>query len=410
MIVGILFSFLLILPVYASSTSEKIKELEKEKEATKENAKSTKDRISELENSKGSLESYLGNLNTQLTEISNQLYDLEIQLMIKEEEILLTKEDLENAKSQEAKQYADMKLRIQFMYENGNNAYMDILLSSDSISDLLNKAEYIAKVTEYDRKMLIKYQETKETIANTEKILAQEEAQLLAIQGEVTAKQQSVAALMESTSVEILQYSNEISDAEDLAFMYESQLEEQESSLSDLKAQKAAEEAAAKKAAELAAAKKAAAEAATKNSNTNKDQTTIPAPNNNDNTGGTPSTPSVPSTDASSASDLALLAAIIQCEADGESYEGKLAVGSVVMNRVRSGSYPNTILGVLYQKSQFAPVTSGRFAIVLAKGANSTCVAAAQEVLNGNITIHTLHFRTVVPWISGIVIGNHVFY
>lgn len=407
-IAGIFFSFLLIVPVYASSTTEKIKELEKEKETTEENAKSTKDRISELENSKGSLESYLGNLNTQLTEISNQLYDLEIQLMIKEEEILLTKEDLENAKAQEAKQYADMKLRIQFMYENGNNAYMDILLSSDSISDLLNKAEYIAKVTEYDRKMLIKYQETKETIANTEKTLEQEEAQLLAIQEEVAAKQQSVAALMESTSVEIVQYSNEISVAEELALMYEAQLEEQESSISDLKAQKAAEEAAAKKAAEVAAAKKAAAEAAAKNSNTNNGGTTNSPSNSTDNTSG--NTGGTPSNDASSASDLALLAAIIQCEAGGESYEGKLAVGSVVMNRVRSGSYPNTILGVLYQKSQFAPVTSGRFAIVLAQGANSTCVAAAQEILNGNITIHTLHFRTVVPWISGIVIGNHVFY
>lgn len=397
MIVGIFIFLLFAVPVYASSTADKIKELEEEKKNTEASVKSTEERISELENSKGSLESYLGNLNTQLTEISDQLYDLEIKLMEKEEEILLTKQDLENAKAQESKQYEDMKMRIQFMYENGNSGYLVLLLSSDSISDLLNKAEYITKITEYDRKMLLKYQETKETIANVEKQLEKEEAELLALQEEVTKKQQSVNALMEDTSVEIAQYSTEIASAEEQALQYEAQLEQQENNLKDLKTQKAAEEAAAKKAAEAAAAKKAAEVAAAANATSTPN---TPSGSTNEN----------PSNEASSASDLALLAAIIQCEADGESYEGKLAVGSVIMNRVNSGYYPNSILGVLYQKSQFAPVTSGRFAIVLSRGANSTCVAAAGEVLNGNITVNTLHFRTAVPWISGIVIGNHVFY
>ena len=110
------------------------------------------------------------------------------------------------------------------------------------------------------------------------------------------------------------------------------------------------------------------------------------------------------------ASDLALLAALIQCEADGESYEGKLAVGSVVLNRVSSSHFPNTIAGVIYQGGQFSPVASGRFASVLAGGANSTCTQAAQEVLGGNITLSCLYFRRNDGSIPGTVIGNHVFY
>ena len=111
-----------------------------------------------------------------------------------------------------------------------------------------------------------------------------------------------------------------------------------------------------------------------------------------------------------SAEDLELLACIIQCEAEGEPYAGKLAVGSVVLNRVASSSFPNTIVGVIYQPGQFSPVASGRMAARVAAGANSECRQAAQEVLNGNITVPYLYFRRDNGTIDGYVIGHHVFY
>ena len=111
-----------------------------------------------------------------------------------------------------------------------------------------------------------------------------------------------------------------------------------------------------------------------------------------------------------SAEDLELMACIIQCEAEGEPYIGKLAVGSVVMNRVASSSFPNTIMGVIYQSGQFSPVASGRMAARLAAGANSECYQAAQEVLNGNITVPYLYFRRDNGTIDGYVIAHHVFY
>ena len=111
-----------------------------------------------------------------------------------------------------------------------------------------------------------------------------------------------------------------------------------------------------------------------------------------------------------SAEDLELLACIIQCEAEGEPYIGKLAVGSVVLNRVASSSFPNTIMGVIYQSGQFSPVASGRMAARLAAGANSECYQAAQEVLDGNITMPYLYFRRDNGTIDGYVLGHHVFY
>lgn len=145
---------------------------------------------------------------------------------------------------------------------------------------------------------------------------------------------------------------------------------------------KAAEEEAARKAAEQAAqkeaAKAAAAEAAVAKQSV------------------------ITSTD-----DLTLLAAIIQIEAGSECYEGQVAVGAVVMNRVLSGSYASTIEGVIFQKGQFS---TSRMSGVVAKGPKASCVQAAQEAMAGvDPTGGLLHFRRAGSK-SGYIIGNHVFY
>ena len=85
---------------------------------------------------------------------------------------------------------------------------------------------------------------------------------------------------------------------------------------------------------------------------------------------------------SASDSELALLAAIIQCEAGGESHTGKVAVGAVIMNRVRSSQFPNSITEVVYQSGQFSPVASGILSSVLSQGARSDCYQAAQEALD----------------------------
>ena len=106
-----------------------------------------------------------------------------------------------------------------------------------------------------------------------------------------------------------------------------------------------------------------------------------------------------------------LLAALVQCEAGCESYEGQLAVASVVMNRVRSGAYPNSIHGVIYASGQFTPALNGKVHTVYESGRiNPSCVKAAEEAISGVSNVGDMtHFRRNNGR-DGLVIGNHVFY
>ena len=106
-----------------------------------------------------------------------------------------------------------------------------------------------------------------------------------------------------------------------------------------------------------------------------------------------------------------LLAALIQCEAGGESYEGQVAVGAVVMNRVRSAAYPDSIHGVIYASGQFTPAMTGKLNRVYESGRiYESCIRAAEEALSGVSNVGGLtHFRRNNGR-EGLVIGNHVFY
>lgn len=113
---------------------------------------------------------------------------------------------------------------------------------------------------------------------------------------------------------------------------------------------------------------------------------------------------------AASYDDVTLLAALIQCEAGSECYEGQLAVGAVVMNRLRSG-YAGSISGVIYQRGQFSPASNGRLESVLSRGVSGSCLQAAQEAINGADNVNgAKNFKRASSGQAGIVIGNHVFY
>ena len=110
--------------------------------------------------------------------------------------------------------------------------------------------------------------------------------------------------------------------------------------------------------------------------------------------------------------DRKLLANIIYCEAGGESDEGKLAVGAVVINRVLSSKYPDSVVGVIYQPYQFSPVRSGRLELALSVDrATPSCYKAADEAMAGKTNVgQCLYFRTPIDGLTGIRIGGHIFY
>ena len=113
---------------------------------------------------------------------------------------------------------------------------------------------------------------------------------------------------------------------------------------------------------------------------------------------------------AASYDDVTLLGALIQCEAGSEPYEGQLAVGAVVMNRLRAG-YAGSISGVIYQGGQFTPASNGMLQGVLSSGVSGSCIQAAQEAINGVDNVNgATSFRRAGSGMGGTVIGNHVFF
>lgn len=412
---------------------EDIEGLKKQKEQAKEEAESLKGEAS-------SLEGELKEFNNSLASVVAELNETEEKLGSTRASLEATRKDLAAAKKKEKEQYASMKKRIQFMYEMDTEGMLEVLLSAENFADFLSKGEYIISIHNYDREMLEEYQNTKEEIAGKEQKLTEDEKLLAELQEEQEGKKQELAALVDSTSDKLGAAKKQLAAAQADVEAYEAKIEQQKAYEAELEKQKAAEDA--KRMEEIRQQeeemrKKKLQENSSGNGSTDSRRDPSGSIGNSGSSGssgsigsgssgsggstgngssgsgggtGSGSGGTGGSSSAQSSSDLALLAALIQCEAGGESYEGKLAVGSVVMNRVSSSHFPNTVAGVIYQGGQFSPVASGRFASVLAKGADRSCTQAAGEVLGGNITIGTLYFRVNDGSIPGTVIGNHVFY
>lgn len=114
---------------------------------------------------------------------------------------------------------------------------------------------------------------------------------------------------------------------------------------------------------------------------------------------------------AANVDEVTLLGAIIQCEGGNQSYDGQLAVGAVIANRIKSSRYPNSVYDVVFQKGQFGPVANGALEKRLNKGVGETALAAAQAALDGqDNTGGALHFKRASSGHAGVVIGAHVFY
>ena len=362
------------LSAYALTTQEKINQKEEEKKQTQDNLAQTQENIDGMQQQQNSLKGELNNLNNQLEEVGNNLAELEDKIDVKEQEISDTLAALEQAQQTADNQYEAMKKRIKYMYEMGDFQLLESMLTEGSFSDMLNYFDYVNALSAYDRKMLVQYRETRDSIAQKEVELEQEKQELADYKVSVEAEQSRVSGLVSSTSNSIAQYGNQISQAEAEAEAYEQQIKQQEADLVALR----------KKLAEEIAMSKLAAKSYKR--------------------------------DISQVSfaeeDRYLLANLIYCEAGGEPYAGKLAVGAVVINRLLSSVYPDTVTGVIYQRSQFSPVGSGRLAIALAEGrANQACYDAADEAMAGVSNVgDCVYFRTPIEGLTGISIGGHIFY
>ncbi|MBO5208578.1 MAG: cell wall hydrolase [Lachnospiraceae bacterium] len=378
------------LSVHATAeTKKKLEEAERAKENTESQLDATKENLDNLNEQKDSLEGTLTQLNTELSQVSNNLSDLESKITDKEAEIEATNQkieetnqELEAAVAAKDAQYDTMKQQIKFMYEKSDYLYLEMAFSSGSFGEFLNRNNYIEQLSAYEEEQLQEYKDLQTAIEEKAAELETAKAELEADKGEldeykveVVAEQSRVSGLVSQTSTSIASYSNQISDAEAAALAYEQQIKEQEENISALKA---------KLAEEIRMAELAAQSSWRDISEVNFAE-----------------------------GDRYLLANLIYCEAGGEPYSGQVAVGSVVMNRVLSSVFPDTVVGVIYQNKQFSPVASGRLALALAENkATASCYQAADEVMSGTTNVgNCVYFRTPVDGVTPkYTIGGHIFY
>lgn len=359
---------------YATSTQQKLDQAKQEKEDLQQQIDTNQENLEGLKEERNTLQGELNVLNGNLTEISQNLESLETDIKVKEEEILVTTGLLEDAIMQADGQYESMKVRIQFMYERGDTTLLEIFLNAGSFAEMINAAEYIEELTEYDRNKLEEYKEIRNSIQELKEQQLAEKAELEALKAEVEMEMARVSGLVSRTQSNISQYSDQISDAEEAALAYEAEMKKKEEDIAYL--QKKLEEE--KRLSQLAA------------NSTKRDISEI----------------------TFAESDRYLLANLIYCEAGGEPYEGQVAVGAVVINRVLSSVFPDTVVGVIYANKQFSPVASGRLDLALAENkATASCYKAADEAMSGYTNVGgCVFFRTPIPGLSGITIGGHVFY
>ena len=152
----------------------------------------------------------------------------------------------------EEHQYSTMKLRIKYMYENGESSFVDMVMESGSISELLNRAEYVSQIAEYDRKMLKEYAAVKDEVADREKNLEEEHQGLLVLQETTQAKQASMQKLMDSKKSELDSYNSKIASAQSEIDQYNADIKAQEDQMKKIEAEMKRREEEARKKAEAA--------------------------------------------------------------------------------------------------------------------------------------------------------------
>lgn len=357
-----------------ASTQQQITQVENEINNLEQQQEAQEQELQGLKGEKSTLQKKLQSLNDELTAISTQLTYLEQQIVEKEAEIAETQANLEDARQLEVWQYACMEKRIQYTYESGTTDWLTAIFNAKNFATILNFSTYIESIVSYDDRMLEEIIDNREYIESEEARLAGEKEELDILKINAEAEKSKVNGLIDEVRNSISDYTDQIEDAEAAALAYEKALKEKEEDLEYLK----------KKLAEEIALSQAAANAAWRDIS----EVTF------------------------AERDRYLLANLIYCEAGGEPYEGQVAVGAVVINRVLSSKFPDTVVGVIYQSKQFSPVASGRLELALAVNkATDSCYRAADQAMAGVTNVGScLFFRTPIDGLTGITIGGHVFY
>lgn len=398
----------------SQETQDAIDEAEKEKEQLEDELNQQEEDKEQLKTNKENQEQKLQKLKQEYREISSNLDTLNEEQLQKENEIQVKEAELKVAIEMQQKQYKDMKKRIQYMYEKQEESLIGLFFKKISFAEILNRVDNNKRIQEYDRTQLEEYKETAEEIASQREELQKAQKDLENLIAEAEEQQTQIAVLQQKTRSAISEYLDQIANAEEEIGNTEEALKAKADALLELYAKAQAEEDS-QRAYQAEEAAKRLQEALANGILKVDDAGIIRGPLE------------------LTQPEMEMLTAMIYCESRGEPYEGQLAVGHVIMNRVRSSKFPNSLEAVLRANKQFEPAGSGRFDIVLTayregipgvigQAEWESCEKAAEACVNGESNVgDCLFFRTHKPVpqlaenleIAGVpywIIKNHIFY
>lgn len=250
---------------FSVALADKKSDAESKKQEAEENLKSKQNEIDKIESQQEQLRGEIDALDAELVNVMVELSTLEEDLAVKQDELAQTKEDLKQAKKDEKNQYEAMKLRIRFMYEKGDSTMLTSILESKSISDLLNRVEYVNEVYDYDRNLLTEYENTKKQVAKLEKQQEEEVQALEAKQQEYQVAAENYQNMIAEKKDTVKDFDNMLAEAQALAAQYQDTINAQNTIIAQENERIERE----RREAEAAAAAAAAAASAAANNNNN---------------------------------------------------------------------------------------------------------------------------------------------
>lgn len=375
-------SFILILSMFLvvgeKSNASSINEMTQKRDELKEE-------INNLYNEANELLSDYQEYNKRYKELQSKVSETENNIKKNKKDIETINLELEEIIKDRDYQYNLMKERIAFTYENHNKPLIIILLESDTLTDFINKIEFITSLMEYDKSIIDEYEMLNAKLSEKEKELNEKQGQLDADLEAVADAKNEMKKLADETGDALDSKNDEIN----VAVLT---LEEFNAEIERLRQRER----------EIANANAAAIAAQMEAIQRQIENNEVSVENNS-------------AAVNAGEDELILLAATIQAEADGEGYEGRLGVASVIMNRVNSSLFPGSISGVVYQSNQFSCVNY-TLPLILERGPNEGCLAVAREALAGARNTGALFFMTPEAAArlgqSGTPLGNggHVFF
>ncbi len=371
-VMAVILTVITFITIFLNENNKWLADNKSEAEAKKEQAEKE---AQELEEAKSQLEEELDGMDSKLYGVSISITDLQQQIEEKQAAIEESNALLLEAQATVDEQYEAMKKRIQFTYENGSAVSWTILLESKNFGDFLNRASYMSEIAKKDRELLVTYQESVNQVNEIIALLEQENAELETAMTELQKQENSLLSSIGNLQSDIDSASEQIDDKNEMAEELSKQIAAMEAYEKQLEQSK----------------KTPPVETAKEQEKEQEEKPPVPV------------SPSV--------GEEELFAALIYCEAGGESYAGQQAVASVVINRVNSSYFPNNITDVIYQSGQFSPAMSGKLALVLENNLTTeSCRNAAKWALAGNRSGNWLYFRVNDGSVQGDVIDNQVFY